>query len=126
MNRTTWALALTEVGQVCAHRLRGPLESYDNLGTEAQNASVMPRGRIRLTAPRSFGTIRLSPVLAAFAMRFPDIGLDVRFADPIVNLVDEGFDAAIRVGDSTDTGLSGRRHACWCWPRLPILQRGAD
>ena len=109
LNRTTRALALTEVGQVYAHRLRGLLESYDDLGTEAQNASVMPRGRIRLTAPLSFGTIRLSPLLAAFALRFPEIGLDVHFADRIVNLVDDGFDAAIRVGSSTDTGLTGRK-----------------
>jgi DNA-binding transcriptional LysR family regulator len=59
----------------------------------------------------SFGTARLAPLLAAFAVRYPDIALDVQFGDRIVNLVDEGFDAAIRIGTPTDLGLVVRKLA---------------
>lgn len=109
LNRTTRALALTEAGEAYADRLRALIEAFDDLDTEVRNASVAPRGRLRLTAPLSFGTIRLAPVLAAFAATYPDISLDVQFADRIVNLVDEGFDAAIRVGNPSDLTLKGRR-----------------
>jgi DNA-binding transcriptional LysR family regulator len=109
LNRTTRALSLTEAGQAYADRLRGLIEAFDDLATEVQNAAIAPQGRVRLTAPLSFGTIILAPLLARFAADYPDIGLDVQFSDRIANLVDEGFDAAIRVGTPTDAALTGRR-----------------
>lgn len=111
LNRTTRALALTEAGQAYAERLRRLIEAFDDLDTEVRNAAVSPRGLIRLTAPLSFGTLRLAPVLAGFARIYPEIGLDVQFTDRIVNLVDEGFDAAIRVGTVRDETLVGRKLA---------------
>ena len=109
LNRTTRALSLTQAGQAYAERLRALVEAWDDLETEVQNAAVSPRGLIRLTAPLSFGTTRLAPLLARFAAEFPEIGLEVHFADRVVNLVEEGFDAAIRVGTPTDTTLTGRK-----------------
>lgn len=109
LNRTTRALALTEAGQAYADRLRGLIDALDDLAAEVQNAATAPRGRLRLSVPLSFGTIRLAPVLAGFAARYPDIALDVQFGDRMVNLVDEGFDAAIRVGQPTDAALVGRK-----------------
>ena len=109
LNRTTRALSLTQAGQAYAGRLRALVEAWDDLQTEVQNAAVAPRGLIRLTAPLSFGTTRLAPLLARFATEFPEIALEVHFADRVVNLVEEGFDAAIRVGTPTDTTLTGRK-----------------
>lgn len=109
LNRTTRALALTEAGQAYAERMRAILEAFDDLTTEVQNAATTPRGRIRLTAPLSFGTVRLAPVLARFATAYPEISLEVQFTDRIVNLVEEGFDAAVRVGRAMDGALVGRR-----------------
>lgn len=109
LNRTTRALSLTQAGQAYADRLRALVEAWDDLQTEVQNAAVSPRGLIRLTAPLSFGTTRLAPLLARFAAEFPEIALEVHFADRVVNLVEEGFDAAIRVGTPTDTTLTGRK-----------------
>ena len=109
LNRTTRALSLTQAGQAYADRLRALVEAWDDLQTEVQNAAVAPRGLIRLTAPLSFGTTRLAPLLARFAAEFPEIALEVHFADRVVNLVEEGFDAAIRVGTPTDTTLTGRK-----------------
>lgn len=109
LNRTTRALSLTEAGLAYADRLRGVIEALDDLETEVQNAAIAPRGRLRLTVPLSFGTTRLAPVLADFAAAYPDIGLEVHFADRITNLVDEGFDAAIRVGHPTEATLTARK-----------------
>ena len=109
LNRTTRALALTEAGQAYALRLRGLIEAFDDLEAEVRDAGATPRGRLRLTAPLGFGTIRLAPLLARFACDHPAIHLDVQFTDRIVNLVDEGLDAAIRVGNPTDGTLVARR-----------------
>ena len=109
LNRSTRALSLTEAGQAYADLLRVLLEATDDLETEISNAAVAPRGLIRLTAPLSFGTIRLAPLLADFAAAYPDIALDVQFSDRAANLIDEGFDAAIRIGTPTDANLTGRK-----------------
>ncbi len=118
LNRTTRALSLTEAGQAYADRLRALIEAWDDLETEVQNAAVAPKGVIRLTAPLSFGTARLAPLLARFATDYPEIGLEVHFSDRIVNLVEEGFDAAIRVGSPTDATLTVRK---LCTARVLVL-----
>jgi len=109
LHRTTRALSLTEAGQAYVERLRALIEEYDDLQTEASNAAVIPHGRIRLTAPMSFGTIRLAPLLARFAAEYPAITLEVQFTDRIVSLVEEGFDAAVRIGTLADTTLTARK-----------------
>ncbi|MDE3078565.1 MAG: LysR family transcriptional regulator [Paracoccaceae bacterium] len=109
INRTTRALALTEAGIAYAKRLRPLVEDLDDLTTAVQNASTAPRGLLRLSAPVSFGTLRLAPLLSRFACAYPEIRLEVNFGDRIVNLVEEGFDAAIRVGGPRDALLKGRR-----------------
>lgn len=109
LNRSTRALALTEAGQTFAERLRGLVDAFDDLDAEMHETAISPRGRLRLTAPLSLGTIRLAPMLAGFALAYPEIALDVQFTDRIVSLMDEGFDAAIRVGEPSDTALTGRR-----------------
>jgi len=109
LHRTTRALSPTEAGQAYFDRLRGLLDEFDALDTETRNAALLPRGKIRLSAPLSFGTIRLAPHLASFAKTYPDIALEVQFSDRLVNLVDEGFDMAIRVGKPRDTTLIARK-----------------
>ncbi|MDZ4309340.1 MAG: LysR family transcriptional regulator [Cypionkella sp.] len=109
LHRTTRALAATEAGQAYFDRLRSLLEEFDALDTQTRNAALLPRGKIRLSAPLSFGTIRLAPCLADFAKAYPEIALDVHFSDRLVNLVDEGFDMAVRVGKPRDTTLIARK-----------------
>lgn len=109
LHRTTRALAATEAGQAYFDRLRGLLDEFDALDTQTRNAALLPRGKIRLSAPLSFGTIRLAPCLADFAKAYPEIALDVHFSDRLVNLVDEGFDMAVRVGKPGDTTLIARK-----------------
>lgn len=109
LNRTTRALSPTEAGQVYYERLRLLLEEFDTLDAAVRSSADTPRGRIRLTVPLTFGTMRLVPVLNAFVGRYPDITLDVQFTDRLVSLVDEGFDAAIRVGRPVDSSLIARK-----------------
>lgn len=105
IKRTTRALSVTEVGQAYYERMKVLLEEFDSLDASVRNASGAPAGRLRLTAPMSFGTTCLTPVLIDFANAFPQIQLDVSFSDRVVNLVDEGFDLAIRIGKPQDSTL---------------------
>src|SRR5689334_7251999 len=81
IKRTTRALSPTEVGYAYYERMKGLLQDFDALEAAVRNASGAPTGRIRLTAPLSFGTLRLTPVLLQFAQSFPDIQIDVSFSD---------------------------------------------
>ncbi len=109
LSRTTRAVSPTEAGQAYFDRLRSLLDEFDNLGSAVRDASRAPRGRLRLTAPLSFGTVGIAPGLNEFASRYPEIELDVSFSDRVVNLVDEGFDMAIRVGRADDSSMIARK-----------------
>lgn len=106
--RTTRAVSATEAGQAYFDRLRPLLDEFDTLDASVRDASPTPRGRLRLTAPLTFGTKELAPTLNDFALRYVEIELDVSFSDRVVNLVDEGFDMAIRVGRPEDSSLIAR------------------
>lgn len=116
--RTTRALSLSEAGRAYYERVKTILEEFDALDASVRNASGAPSGRLRITAPISFGTTQLAPVLIQFATAFPDIQLDVSFSDRVVNLVDEGFDAAIRIGRPGDSSLIARK---LCAARIVVV-----
>jgi DNA-binding transcriptional LysR family regulator len=107
--RTTRALSLSEAGRAYYERIKVLIEEFDAIDASVRNASGAPSGRLRITAPITFGTTQLAPVLIQFATAFPDIQLDVSFSDRIVNLIDEGFDAAIRIGQPADSSLMARK-----------------
>lgn len=109
LNRTTRAVSPTEAGVAYLERLRPLLEEFDNLDMSIRNISQTPRGRLRLTAPLTFGAMELAPALNDFALQYPEIELDVSFSDRLVNLVDEGFDMAVRVGRPVSSSLIARK-----------------
>lgn len=109
LKRTTRSLSPTEIGQAYYERVRDLLEEFDALDASVRNAAGTASGRLKLSVPISFGTAQLSPVLIDFARAFPDIQLDVGFSDRIVNMVDEGFDVTIRVGNPSDSSLISRK-----------------
>lgn len=109
LNRTTRALSPTEVGQAYLERIRSLLDDLDSLSESVKSNSGAASGRLRLTAPMSFGAVQLAPALIDFAMTYPAIELDVSFSDRIVNLVDEGFDAGVRIGNPADSALIVRK-----------------
>jgi len=79
LSRTTRAVSPTEAGQAYFDRLRPLLEEFDDLEASIRDASRAPRGRLRLTAPLTFGTMGIGPALNEFAARFPEIELEVVF-----------------------------------------------
>ena len=109
LNRTTRALSPTEVGQAYYERIRALIEELDALGEAVKNRSGSVSGRLKLTAPLSFGNKQLVPALVDFATRFPEVSLEVGFSDRVVNLVDEGFDAAVRIGHQSDASTVVRK-----------------
>lgn len=109
LNRTTRSIAPTEAGTAYFGRLRPLLDEYAYLDECLRDVSQAPRGRLRLTAPLSFGVIELTPALNDFALLYPEIDLDVTFSDRVANLVDEGFDMAIRIGRPADSSLIARK-----------------
>ena len=109
VKRTTRALAVTEVGQAYYERIRGLIEELDALDASVRNASGAPSGRLRITAPTSFGMLSLMPLLLNFTHAFPEIQLDVSFSDRTASLIDEGFDLAVRIGKPSDSSLIARK-----------------
>jgi DNA-binding transcriptional LysR family regulator len=107
LNRTTRDVSLTESGRAFHARARALVEEFDQLERSAQEAA-MPRGLLKISAP---SIQQLGPVLVDFARAFPDVGLEVSFTNRMVNLVEEGFDAAVRIGTLADSSLVARKLA---------------
>ena len=108
-NRTTRDVSLTDEGRALQTRARALVEEYDQLERSAQE-TAKPRGLLKLSAPITFG-MQLGPTLLDFARAYPDVGLDVSFTDRHVNLVEEGFDAAVRISSLADLSLIARKLA---------------
>lgn len=108
-NRTTRDVSLTNEGRALQTRARALVEEYDQLERSAQE-TAKPRGLLKLSAPITFG-MQLGPTLLDFARAYPDVGLDVFFTDRHVNLVEEGFDAAVRISSLADSSLIARKLA---------------
>lgn len=111
LDRTTRSLSLTDAGRGYLDRIKGLLDEFDALDTAMREATSEPAGRLRITAPLAYGSMRLTPALLALAQTYPRLALDISFSDRIVHLVEEGFDAAIRIGDTGDTSLIARKLA---------------
>jgi DNA-binding transcriptional LysR family regulator len=109
LNRTTRRLSLTEAGATLFEASRGAIERIDEAQAAVARFQAAPRGRLRLSAPMSFGILHLGPAIADFSRRYPDVTLDVHLDDRYVNLVADGIDVAIRIGVLTDSTLVARK-----------------
>lgn len=108
INRTTRSLHLTEEGEIYLSRLRhisGEVEALRTLGDTGQGVS----GHVRLTAPMMLGQYILPQALARFRQAHPKVELSVSVLNRMVDMVDEGFDLAVRAGKLADSGLIARR-----------------
>src|SRR3954454_20694562 len=109
LNRTTRRGSLTESGQQFYERAVQLMTDLAEAEQEASSAAVVPRGTIRLTTSVNFGVRHVAPTIAEFLGRHPEVRFDVSLSDRMVDLVEEGFDLAIRVGAPTSENLVARK-----------------
>lgn len=109
LNRTTRRLSLTEEGRVFLERCRELLADVDEAEAEIRSRSGAASGLLRVNAPVTFGVRHLAPLWGEFMAEQPNVTLEVTLADRIVDLVDEGFDLAIRIATLPSSTLVSRR-----------------
>jgi len=105
-HRNTRSIALTSEGTIFLERCRRILGEVEAAELELSSSKSAPRGRLRVSMPL-VGEL-LNPVLAAFARAWPLVELDLDFSNRRVDLVEEGYDAVVRAGDSADSRLMSR------------------
>jgi DNA-binding transcriptional LysR family regulator len=114
LNRTTRTLSLTEAGAGFYERCRQIVQDAAEADRAASSLQSEPRGDLRVNAPMTFGTMHLAPAIPDFLARFPDVSVDLVLNDRIVDLIDEGFDVAIRIARMPDSSLIARKLAPCC------------
>ncbi|KQT66190.1 MULTISPECIES: LysR family transcriptional regulator [unclassified Aureimonas] len=111
INRTTRQIALTGAGEVYLSRASAILADLESLNEEAREATGEAKGRIRISAARTFGDAEFGRSLVDFAVEHPAISLDIHLDDNFVDLVEEGFDMAVRMTRLSDSAMIARRLA---------------
>jgi len=109
LNRTTRQFSLTEAGHTYYHRAIEIIRDIDALQDAVSETSSDARGRIKLSAPRTFADAVIGQSLIDFCLAHPEIVLDVRLDDRFVDMVEEGFDLAIRITRLQDSSLIAKR-----------------
>lgn len=111
LHRSTRRLTLTEAGRGYLEACQRILAEIEEADEAAAAGQAEPRGLLRLNAPVSFGTSQVAPLLGKFAASYPKVRLDVGLNDRVVDLIEEGWDMAIRIGVPRDSSLVSRRLA---------------
>ena len=109
LNRTTRTLSLTEAGRTFYEGCQRALAEAEMAEQAVGDLAAGPRGSLRISAPMSFGQRHFMPAVADFMKLYPDIDLGLELTDRKVDLVEEGFDFALRIGEMPDSSLIARR-----------------
>ncbi len=117
LNRTTRSLSLTEAGSLYLERTRRILADVEEARLSVTQLEADPRGTLRLNLPTAFGRAHIVPMLPDFLRQYPDLTLDLSLTDAFVDLVEEGIDLAVRIGELKDSSLVARKLA----PNIRVL-----
>jgi DNA-binding transcriptional LysR family regulator len=108
LQRTTRSVTLTDIGTRYLERARRILADVEEAEGSAESERTRPSGRLVVSAPVGFGRLHVSPVMSAYLKRYPEVFGELRLADRIVNLVEDGVDLAVRIGHLPDSSLVAR------------------
>ncbi|MDR6385226.1 LysR family transcriptional regulator [Paraburkholderia caribensis] len=108
-NRTSRQLSLTEFGRTICEKASEIYRQAEEAESAAREMSVQPRGLVRLAVPMSFGLRWVAPLLPDFFRAYPEVSIDLHLSDAPVDLVADGFDAALRIAALPDSSLVARR-----------------
>ncbi|KAA8995898.1 MULTISPECIES: LysR family transcriptional regulator [Pectobacteriaceae] len=111
LNRTTRQHSLTEAGHHFYERAKIILAEVEAAESFAEEARIIPRGRLKINAPVTFGINALTQKLPLFINQYPEITIELTLTNRYVDLIDEGYDAVFRVGELADSGLMARKLA---------------
>lgn len=109
LRRTTRRIGLTEAGRLYVEQARAAFHLIDDAERAVQGEAGTLTGQVRVSVPTTYGHYRLPALLRGFVQRHPQVRVEVNIANRNVDLVAEGFDLAIRLGELPDSGLVGRK-----------------
>ena len=111
LQRSTRRLSLTEVGEAYFEHCDRILDELARADSTIGSLHQTPRGKLRFSAPVAFSTLHVAPALADFMLQYPELSVDMTISDRLVNLVDEGYDLALRIAPVPGGNLVARRLA---------------
>lgn len=109
LQRTTRKVTTTQIGYAYYQRCLPLLEEINELESMVKLTHVNPSGKLLLSAPTSFSEIHLMPVISDFIEQYPEVNLDLKLTDRFVDIIEEGVDIALRIGNLTDSSLIARK-----------------
>ncbi|MFP2238534.1 LysR substrate-binding domain-containing protein [Pseudescherichia vulneris] len=105
LDRTTRRQSLTDAGRVYVEECRRVLEQVAAADTSVERLRAAPSGTLRISAPSTLGACIVAPAVATFLQQYPDVRAELDLSNRLVNLVEEGFDLAVRIGELRDSDL---------------------
>lgn len=111
LNRTIRQVHLTEAGHNYFPRAQQLLQELGNLENDLAGLQHQASGTLRISAPVSFAVSHIGPLLTRFQQAYPDVSVDIQLNDRKVDIIEEGFDVALRIGQLTSSSLIARRIA---------------
>ncbi len=109
LNRTTRTISLTDAGRAYFERCSQIVIDAENAERSINQLQESPRGLLRVNAPVSFGSMYILDHLPEFMQLYPEVKLEVEFNDRLIDVVGEGYDVVIRVGETRDSNLVARK-----------------
>lgn len=111
LNRTTRSVHLTDEGEQCLQHAMHILESIDGMDDHFGQLKSTAKGLLHISAPVSFSTLHLAPLIRDFKKQFPDVGVNLELSDRKVDVIEEGVDVALRIGQLKSSSLVAKRIA---------------
>lgn len=128
LNRTTRKVSVTEAGQNYLHQALHVLDAVESMDAEVSNLQGSAQGLLRISAPVSFAIQHITPLLCDFRQAYPSVGIDLQLNDRKVDIVDEGFDIALRIGQLKSSSLIAKHIApirmVFCASKAYLEQHG--